>query len=408
MTEQEKQALIVQLQQQLALLTQQLTQLNNQQSNSSWCYTFPENFGVTGYTTEQATNLHIALQRLGISYSPDSIGIFSTGTANAVSQFQGTHGISLKSGFVGPKTAAELNKLYKCTPVVCKTDWKCTSWGLCASGQQTRNCTDNKGCGVTTGKPAETQKCSKVSDISIKANGSDDPVNIFLTLGNGAVVNQDGINLTKEINLQWSGVNVASCMASDSLTPKVFSGYKASSSSQNVLMSGVIKATSSSASKLTDTFKINCVSTINGSQVSDSVVANLYYTVNSNCFPNWQCTTWGDCISSNHSRTCTDINGCGTLGNKPLEKESCTLPPVVNIKVNNSEGPVSVLSGSAISVSWTSSNVTSCIASGNWSGTKSTSGATSIPGITSNRIFTITCTGKGGSISDSVTVNIAN
>jgi len=43
----------------------------------------------------------------------------------------------------------------------CTPEWQCTGWSECsASGTQTRTCTDKNNCGVTTGKPAESQSCT--------------------------------------------------------------------------------------------------------------------------------------------------------------------------------------------------------------------------------------------------------
>ena len=65
----------------------------------------------------------------------------------------------------------------------------------------------------------------------------------------------------------------------------------------------------------------------------------------------------------------------------------------------------SVLLNTIVSLTWSSTNATSCSASGTWSGTKGTSGAEDItistPG---NNQFTISCTGAGGSKSASVTI----
>ncbi len=181
-----------------------------------------------------------------------------------------------------------------------------------------------------TGEPVTTQSCN-IKPIDIQINGSDGPVNTFLTLGNGATVNNDGsINLTENINLQWMGTNVSSCVASDTATPASFSGYIPFSSSQTVTLSGNIKGTSST-NKISDTFKINCVSTVTGAQVTDSITANLYYTVNSNCWPNWQCSSWSTCANSKQARTCIDLNGCGSSVNSPLLTQSCVVLPTVNI-----------------------------------------------------------------------------
>lgn len=84
------------------------------------------------------------------------------------------------------------------------------------------------------------------------------------------------------------------------------------------------------------------------------------------------------------------------------------VPPVVDLKVNGSNGPLSLVSGAMRNFSWTSSNATSCTAASGdgWSGAKATSGAESLPAnVTTSHI--LTCTGPGGINSDSVQVNIA-
>ena len=63
----------------------------------------------------------------------------------------------------------------------------------------------------------------------------------------------------------------------------------------------------------------------------------------------------------------------------------------------------------ATTLRWTSTNATSCIASGAWSGTKSlTTTSESTGNLTSTRTYTLTCSGAGGSISRSVTVTVGS
>ena len=46
------------------------------------------------------------------------------------------------------------------------------------------------------------------------------------------------------------------------------------------------------------------------------------------CTENWSCSSWGSCVNGTESRTCTDLNGCGTSLNKPPQSQSCgTAPP---------------------------------------------------------------------------------
>jgi hypothetical protein len=57
-------------------------------------------------------------------------------------------------------------------------------------------------------------------------------------------------------------------------------------------------------------------------------------------------------------------------------------------------------------LTWTSSNATSCTASGAWSGTKAVSGSASTGALSSTSTYTLTCTGTGGSASQSATVSV--
>jgi hypothetical protein len=81
--------------------------------------------------------------------------------------------------------------------------------------------------------------------------------------------------------------------------------------------------------------------------------------------------------------------------------------PVVDIQANSSQGPLSVVSGTSVNLSWTASGATSCVASGGWSGSKTASGGSeSSSPITSSRTFSLSCTGPGGTTTDSVTCNL--
>ena len=42
------------------------------------------------------------------------------------------------------------------------------------------------------------------------------------------------------------------------------------------------------------------------------------------CTPEWQCTSWSNCINNQQTRTCNDIYNCGKLEGKPAETQSCT------------------------------------------------------------------------------------
>jgi len=76
-------------------------------------------------------------------------------------------------------------------------------------------------------------------------------------------------------------------------------------------------------------------------------------------------------------------------------------PVIEQPTVNLTASPSSVARGGTITLSWSSTNANSCMASDNWSGPKATSGSESIV-INSSVTFTLTCSNDGGSASGSV------
>jgi hypothetical protein len=114
---------------------------------------------------------------------------------------------------------------------------------------------------------------------------------------------------------------------------------------------------------------------------------------------------WGGDCSGKTTDTCVltmDSDKTVTVG-----FELGPAPPTVDIKANGSDIPILIAYNTPATLSWTSTNTTSCIASNGWSGNKATSSSESTGNLTSSKTYTITCTGPGGSASDSVTVNVS-
>ena len=79
---------------------------------------------------------------------------------------------------------------------------------------------------------------------------------------------------------------------------------------------------------------------------------------------------------------------CGSSVNSAKNGQS----PTASLTV----APTTLLSGSSSTISWSSTNATSCTASGGWSGTKATSGSQSTGPLTATTAYSLTCTGIGG------------
>jgi hypothetical protein len=65
-----------------------------------------------------------------------------------------------------------------------------------------------------------------------------------------------------------------------------------------------------------------------------------------------------------------------------------------------------VAQGGSTQLTWSSTNASSCSATGAWSGAKATSGNQTINSILAASTYTLTCTGSGGSTARSATVNL--
>ena len=91
----------------------------------------------------------------------------------------------------------------------------------------------------------------------------------------------------------------------------------------------------------------------------------------------------------------------------PTIPTSTTAAPTVDLRANGSDSYISIKRNSAATLSWTSANADHCYAYGDWSGTKSINyGSQSTGNLTSAKTYGLTCSGKGGTVSDTITVSV--
>jgi len=184
-------ALIAQIQAQIAQLTAQLQTMLAQQDTvtATWCHNFNTNLGFANSGTSEVSQLHIALQKQGISYAPDGDNVYSDGTSRAVIIFQERYAseiltpvrLTRGTGFTASSTRAKLNALYGCsqaaqtTPTVptiatcAESNWTSTlNPSTCpASGQQTKTWTKTGTCQNGAFHPSvETVICTPVTPQS--------------------------------------------------------------------------------------------------------------------------------------------------------------------------------------------------------------------------------------------------
>ena len=77
-------------------------------------------------------------------------------------------------------------------------------------------------------------------------------------------------------------------------------------------------------------------------------------------------------------------------------------PPTLTLTAS----PASVQSGNSSNLTWTTTDATSCSASGAWSGAKGTSGTQSTGALTANSSFTLACAGTGGTVTRAAVVTV--
>jgi hypothetical protein len=92
-----------------------------------------------------------------------------------------------------------------------------------------------------------------------------------------------------------------------------------------------------------------------------------------------------------YSLTCTGTGGTSTAVAATV---TVTANPVPTATLT--ANPTSVASGGASTLTWSSTNATSCTASGGWSGALATTGSQSTGAPTTSAAYSLTCTGPGG------------
>ncbi len=96
----------------------------------------------------------------------------------------------------------------------------------------------------------------------------------------------------------------------------------------------------------------------------------------------------------------TNNNGTLVAGSSTVIQLNVTDPAQVKPIVTISANPVSVANGGSATVTWTTSNATSCTASGDWSGSKPLSGTQVISNITQDKSLFLACTGNGSTVTN--------
>src|ERR1700761_1160554 len=102
--------------------------------------------------------------------------------------------------------------------------------------------------------------------------------------------------------------------------------------------------------------------------------------------------------------TCTGPEGSATQSTTVTVTGSPAASPTVKI----SASPSTLASGGSSTLTWSSTNATSCTGAGAWSGAKAMSGSQSTGALSANTTYSLTCTGSGGSSTNSAVLTVTS
>jgi hypothetical protein len=105
--------------------------------------------------------------------------------------------------------------------------------------------------------------------------------------------------------------------------------------------------------------------------------------------------------TSEFALTCSNTGG-DTTQSAVVNVDAAPPPPVPTVSLT--ANPTSVAYNGSTTLSWLSSDATSCFGEDAWSGDKPLSGSETVSGLTISSTFGLTCIGDGGSASQAVTV----
>ncbi len=301
--------------------------------------------------------------------------------------------------------------------------WSSQNVDSCAASgawSGTRNTAGSSTSTALTADSTFTLTCTgaggNVVDSILVSVGAPPPSTPTITLS----ASPDSVAYNGSTTITWSSSNATSCTASGA-----WSGSKSLSGSQNftnLTSSGTYTLSCSGAGGSTN--RSVTVNVANPPTPTLSFTANpTTVDYNENSTLNWSTTNATSCTASGAWSGAKGTTGAESVG--PLTANSSyTLscsgpggnvnrtvlvsvnpPPLPTVSLNSN--PATIAAGGQTTLSWSSTNASSCTASGAWNGSKATSGSESVGPLNSNSTFTLSCTGPGGNRSDSTTVSIA-
>jgi hypothetical protein len=165
----------------------------------------------------------------------------------------------------------------------------------------------------------------------------------------------------------------------------------------------------------TETFTSNAGSVVAGSQVTLTwSTANATSCTASGGWSGSKATSGSQSVGPLSTNT-SFVMACSGAGGSVSQSVAVTVtpvpvapPPAPAPTLTLTANPASITSGGQTMLQWSSTNATSCMASGGWTGTQATSGSKAIAGLTQSAAYSLTCTGTGGTVQKSASVTVTS
>jgi hypothetical protein len=221
--------------------------------------------------------------------------------------------------------------------------------------------------------------------------------------------------------LNWSSVNASACVASGFWTgPRATVG----SESTGALTTSQTFTLTCSGSGGSDTASVTV--TVNAPPPPmPTVVLNAADSVvdaGNSAALSWSSTNASSCQASNGwsgSKQTVGTESVGPLSTDTTFTLTCSgsggsASASITVQVNAVPSPTVSLTaadalvdnGGSTTLTWNSTDATTCTASGGWTGSKATSGTEAVGPLTTITTFTLTCSGAGGNALTMITVNV--
>jgi hypothetical protein len=218
--------------------------------------------------------------------------------------------------------------------------------------------------------------------------------------------------------LTWTSSNATACMGTGGWTGALApSGTEATAAlTTTTTYSITCSGPGGTSGPATVTVAIVAAATVNLTATPQAVAAGGSATLTWNSMNAASCTASGGwagvqptsgsqvtgtlTMSTSYSLTCTGPGGASTSAAATV----AVVPvPTISLMAN----PQSIAAGGIATLTWTSTNATSCTASGAWSGAQSTSGTLGTGALSASATYSLVCGGLGGTsntVSATVTV----